>query len=135
MANATADRLLRLSEVRTRTALARSTIYRKMRDGSFPEPLKIGVRAVRWRESEIEVWLAAQPSPELPATLRHEKAFSTKTYAHPGPGIRRQSGTRVFFQVVSNVKGGSKLDQVGQLAANLWCRWPPRCHQAVMCGG
>ena len=61
MANATADRLLRLSEVRTRTALACSTIYRKMRDGSFPEPLKIGVRAVRWRESEIEAWLAAQP--------------------------------------------------------------------------
>ena len=61
MANATADRLLRLSEVRTRTALGRSTIYRKMRDGSFPEPLKIGVRAVRWRESEIEAWLQARP--------------------------------------------------------------------------
>ena len=134
MANATADRLLCLSEVRTRTALARSTIYRKMRDGSLPEPLKIGVRAVRLAGSPRSRpgW---QPSPELPATLRHEKAFSTKTYAHPGPGIRRQSGTRVFFPVVSNVKGGSKLDQVGQLAANLWCRWPPRCHQAVVCGG
>ena len=61
MATATTDRLLRLSEVRTRTALGRSTIYRKMRDGSFPEPLKIGARAVRWRESEIEAWLAARP--------------------------------------------------------------------------
>ena len=58
---ATTDRLLRLGEVRTRTALARSTIYRKMRDGTFPEPLKIGVRAVRWPESEIEAWLAARP--------------------------------------------------------------------------
>lgn len=46
MATATTDRLLRLSEVRTRTALGRSTIYRKMRDGSFPEPLKIGAGAV-----------------------------------------------------------------------------------------
>ena len=61
MATATIDRLLRLSEVRTRTALGRSTIYRKMRDGSFPKPLKIGARAVRWRESEIEAWLAALP--------------------------------------------------------------------------
>ena len=61
MATATIDRLLRLSEVRTRTGLGRSTIYRKMRDGSFPEPLKIGARAVRWRESEIEAWLAARP--------------------------------------------------------------------------
>ena len=55
------DRLLRLSEVRTRTALARTTIYRKMRAGSFPEPLKVGVRAVRWRESEIDSWLASRP--------------------------------------------------------------------------
>ena len=61
MPTAATDRLLRLSEVQTRTALARSTIYRKMRDGSFPEPLKIGVRAVRWPESEIEEWLAARP--------------------------------------------------------------------------
>ena len=61
MATAATDRLLRLSEVLTRTALARSTIYRKMRDGSFPERLKIGVRAVRWPESEIEAWLAARP--------------------------------------------------------------------------
>jgi len=30
-----------------------------MRDGSFPEPLKVGVRAVRWRESEVEGWLEA----------------------------------------------------------------------------
>ena len=61
MPTANTDRLLRLREVRTRTALARSTIYRKMREGSFPLPLKIGVRAVRWRESEIETWLAARP--------------------------------------------------------------------------
>ncbi len=61
MAASTADRLLRLSEVQTRTALGRTTIYRKMREGSFPEPLKIGARAVRWPESEIEAWLAARP--------------------------------------------------------------------------
>ena len=61
MPTAATDRLMRLSEVLTRTALTRSTIYRKMREGSFPEPLKIGVRAVRWPESEIEAWLAARP--------------------------------------------------------------------------
>ena len=61
MATSTADRLLRLSEVQTRTALGRTTIYRKMREGTFPEPLKIGARAVRWPESEIEAWLAARP--------------------------------------------------------------------------
>ena len=55
------DRLLRLAEVLTLTALARSSIYRKMRKGSFPEPLKVGVRAVRWRRSDIQAWLADCP--------------------------------------------------------------------------
>ena len=33
----------------------------KCATGLSPEPLKIGVRAVRWPESEIEAWLAARP--------------------------------------------------------------------------
>ena len=61
MATTTTDRLLRLSEVQARCGLSRSSVYRKMRDRSFPEPLKVGVRAVRWRESEIEAWLASRP--------------------------------------------------------------------------
>ena len=61
MATTTTDRLLRLSEVLARCGLSRSSLYRMMRDGSFPEPLKVGVRAVRWRESEIEAWLEALP--------------------------------------------------------------------------
>ncbi len=61
MLDESADRLLRLSQVQIRTALGRSTIYRLMSEGDFPLPLKIGSRAVRWRESEIEGWLASRP--------------------------------------------------------------------------
>ena len=55
------DRLLTRQEVEARTALSRTTIYRKMREGSFPEPLQIGARAVRWPESEIQSWIASRP--------------------------------------------------------------------------
>ena len=55
------DRLLRRQEVETRCGIARATIYRLMRCGEFPEPLKVGPRAVRWLESEIETWLAERP--------------------------------------------------------------------------
>ena len=55
------DRLLRREEVETRCGIARTTIYRLMRCGEFPEPLKVGPRAVRWLESEIETWLAERP--------------------------------------------------------------------------
>ena len=55
------DRLLRLLEVKTLTGYSRSSIYRKMQDGSFPRPLKMGARAVGWQESEIVTWRAACP--------------------------------------------------------------------------
>ena len=55
------DRLLRREEVESRCGIGRSTIYRWMRLGRFPEPVKVGPRAVRWPESEIEAWLTTRP--------------------------------------------------------------------------
>lgn len=55
------DRLLRREEIEQRCGLSRSAIYRLMRDGAFPEPLRIGPRAVRWPQSEIERWIATRP--------------------------------------------------------------------------
>ena len=55
------DRLMTRSEVEERTGLSRTSIYRLMREGTFPEPIKIGPRAVRWHESEIEAYLASRP--------------------------------------------------------------------------
>ena len=46
---------------RTRYA---GTNHTHLSELSFPEPLRIGVRAVRWRESEVEAWLAALPRAE-----------------------------------------------------------------------
>ena len=55
------DHLLRREDVEVRTGLARSSIYRLMRLGRFPEPLRIGDRAVRWPASEIDRWLESRP--------------------------------------------------------------------------
>ena len=55
------SRLIGRVEVERRCGMSRSSIYRKMRDGTFPEPVKISVRAVRWPESEIEAWIASRP--------------------------------------------------------------------------
>ena len=61
MTTGTTDRLLRLSEVQARCGISRSSVYRMMRVGAFPEPLRVGERAVRWPESEINDWLASRP--------------------------------------------------------------------------
>jgi prophage regulatory protein len=50
--------MLRLPAVKARTGLARSTIYLRVADGSFPAPVSLGRRAVGWIESEIDDWLA-----------------------------------------------------------------------------
>ena len=54
-----AESLLRRSQVEARTGLARSTIYKWMREGNFPQPVKLGTRLVAWRESDIDAWMEA----------------------------------------------------------------------------
>lgn len=48
-------------QVEARCGLSRTSVYRLMRCGLFPEPIRVGVRAVRWSEDEIASWLAARP--------------------------------------------------------------------------
>ncbi|UYY59304.1 helix-turn-helix transcriptional regulator [Sphingomonas sp. S2-65] len=48
-----ADRLLRLKTVLDRSGLSRSTLYRKMQDGSFPPSVKISTRCAGWREAAV----------------------------------------------------------------------------------
>ena len=57
----TSIRLLTRRQVEQACGLSRSSIYRKMREGTFPEPIKIGARAVRWPAHELEEWLAQLP--------------------------------------------------------------------------
>lgn len=49
--------IVRLPRVIERTGLARSTIYGRIRDGSFPKPVSIGPRAVGWLISDIDSWI------------------------------------------------------------------------------
>lgn len=58
--------ILRLSAVKARLGLSRSTIYDRLDPGSkrydptFPKPISLGERAVGWVEREVEDWIARQ---------------------------------------------------------------------------
>jgi prophage regulatory protein len=54
------ERVLRRPEVEALTGLSRSTLYSWMKRGDFPRPVALGTRAVGWRESDLENWLAAR---------------------------------------------------------------------------
>jgi prophage regulatory protein len=55
---ACAPRFLRLKEVKDRCGLGRSTIYARMKEGTFPSPVSLGARAVGWVEQELDEHLA-----------------------------------------------------------------------------
>ena len=60
-------RLIRLNEVLSRTGYGRTSIYRKMAEGTFPKSLKLGgppkdpstfdSRAIGWIENEVDQWI------------------------------------------------------------------------------
>ena len=60
-------RFIRLPEVLSRTGYGRTSIYRKMEDGSFPRCVKLGgpleatnafdCRAIAWIEEEVDQWM------------------------------------------------------------------------------
>lgn len=52
------DRIIRLKTVLERTGLSRSTIYRKIREGSFPAQLKLTVHGAGWHESAVSLWIS-----------------------------------------------------------------------------
>ena len=52
------DRIIRMKTVLARTGLSRSTIYRKIAEGTFPPRIKISINGAGWRESDINRWVA-----------------------------------------------------------------------------
>ena len=61
------NRLIRLPEVLSRTGFGRTSIYRKMDEGTLPKSLKLGgtledpdkfdSRAIAWIEDEVDQWI------------------------------------------------------------------------------
>lgn len=53
-------RIIRLREVMALTGLARSTVYKYVEAGTFPQPVPLGGRSVGWVEQEVEDWVLAR---------------------------------------------------------------------------
>lgn len=54
----TALTILRRKQVEAATGLSRSTIYARVRDGTFPPSVRLGPRSVGWRAGDIDAFLA-----------------------------------------------------------------------------
>ena len=56
--NDAGHRILRRAEVEAKTGFKRAHIYRLVKAGRFPKPVRLGVRAVGWDSAEIDQWIA-----------------------------------------------------------------------------
>ena len=54
--------ILRLPEVLNEVGLSRSTVYKLIKDGRFPAPIKLGPRASGWIREELSEWIAGRIS-------------------------------------------------------------------------
>ncbi|ENZ8059735.1 helix-turn-helix transcriptional regulator [Klebsiella aerogenes] len=50
-------RFIRVPEVLNRVGFSRTTLYERIKEGNFPDRVKIGPRCVAFVESEIDEWI------------------------------------------------------------------------------
>lgn len=59
------DALARLPEVSRIVQRSPRQIRRDVAACLFPAPLKIGARAIAWRRSDIDAWIASRPAARI----------------------------------------------------------------------
>lgn len=52
-------RILRLPDVINQTGISRSSIYSRMKSGSFPQAVHLGPRTVGWMQSDVDGFIQA----------------------------------------------------------------------------
>lgn len=55
---ALSGRYLTIHEVMRVTTYSRATLWRRVKDGSFPSPHRLGVQKRGWDEAEVAAWKA-----------------------------------------------------------------------------
>ena len=53
------NRVIKIKEVCELTSLSKTTIYRRINDGSFPKPISLGPQRIAFVEKEVIGWIAA----------------------------------------------------------------------------
>jgi len=54
------DRIMRITELETMLGISRSSIYAWIKGGTFPKQIKLSIRLVGWKASEIQAWIDAK---------------------------------------------------------------------------
>ena len=53
-------KIVKINAVKQQTHLSVASIYRLAKQGDFPKPIKLGVKASGWLQSEIDDWIQSR---------------------------------------------------------------------------
>ena len=67
--------LLKLKEVITYVKKSRSSIIKDVKNGTFPKPLRFGVRKILWNISDIEEWIATREKTKMDMSIRNDGSY------------------------------------------------------------
>jgi prophage regulatory protein len=56
----TASRVLRVRDVAKQVGLGRSTIWQLVKEGQFPQPIRLSGRSVGWLQTDLDEWLKSR---------------------------------------------------------------------------
>lgn len=65
MSDVISAKVLRIKGVCSLTNMSRSFIWAQVKNGTFPQPLALGIKARGWRESEVLDWLKTRPTAKV----------------------------------------------------------------------
>lgn len=51
---------IRERQILTMLPFSKSTLWRKVNDGTFPKPIKLSERVTAWKVDEIHEWMVSQ---------------------------------------------------------------------------
>ncbi|MGA7323864.1 MAG: AlpA family phage regulatory protein [Rhodomicrobium sp.] len=75
----TGDAILRFADVSAKVGLRRTELYKLRAQGKFPNPVSLGKRAVGWRASELDAWIAKRNHRKPGETASPRKAKASKS--------------------------------------------------------
>ena len=55
-------RILRLPAVEAAAGFKKSKIYEMVKEGQFPQPVRLGNKSVGWLADEVQAWISARAS-------------------------------------------------------------------------
>ena len=74
-----ADRLISMTDVADRLGIAKQTLSTWVKEQRFPPPIQWGGRLRKWRQGDVESWIARRTATAASIAAAAEKAAKRRT--------------------------------------------------------